>query len=82
MQEQFDCFISCFKQVIYVIMRGKKLVSSVNIIGLSIFASYCRSFTKIRKGRGPRNDPCRISYLIFFIFFAIGNKGKETVLVV
>ena len=41
-----------------LLCEDNKIVSLANIIRLSIFVAYCRSFTKIRKRRGPSIDPC------------------------
>lgn len=71
-ENSFGFFISYFKQVFYVTVRGKKLVLSANI-----FAAYCRSFTKIRKRRGPSIHPCGTPHVIVSseIFSStVGNK--------
>ena len=45
--------------IISVLLPGmKRLVLSANIIEYNLELAYWRSFTNIRKRRGPRTDPC------------------------
>ena len=48
-----------------LLCEDNKIVSLANIIRLSIFVAYCRSFTKIRKRRGPSIDPCGTLHTAF-----------------